>query len=104
MPKEQLSLTQIDKQDLAIIEEFYNLEKQAKEIKARQADLRADLVEIMEDYAVKSWENNLFKVTYVGTTSRQSLDSKALKTKYPDVYEEFTKESTVKPSVRITVK
>lgn len=104
MTKEHLSLTQIDKQDLAIINEFYKLERQAKAIKVRQADLRADLVDIMEDYGVKSWENDHFKVTYIGESQRKSIDSTRLKKEAPEVFEEFQKTSTVKPSVRVTVK
>lgn len=97
-------LTKIDKQDLVIIQEFYELEKQSKAIKARQADLRADLVDIMEDYGVKSWENDLFKITYVAPTSRNSIDSASLKKEMPEVFNAYQKVSDVKANVRVTVK
>lgn len=97
-------LTKIDKQDLVIIQEFYELEKQSKAIKARQADLRADLVDIMEDYGVKSWENDLFKITYVAPTSRKSIDSTSLKKEMPEVFNAYQKVSDVKANVRVTVK
>ena len=74
-----MELTELPKQDLAIITEFYELERQIQVAKGRQKLLRADLVDIMEDYGVKYWENNYFKVAYVAPTKRVSIDSTKLK-------------------------
>ncbi|MGF3114756.1 hypothetical protein ACQV2R_05180 [Facklamia sp. P12937] len=99
-----MELTELNKQDLAIVTEFYELERQIKIAKERQALLRADLVDIMEDYNVKKWENEYFNITYVEPTMRESIDSSRLKKELPDVAEKYKKTSYVKASVRVKIK
>ncbi|MCR8969298.1 hypothetical protein [Facklamia sp. 7083-14-GEN3] len=99
-----MELTQLNKQDLAIVTEFYELERQIKLAKERQSLLRADLVDIMEDYNVKKWENEYFNITYVEPTTRESIDSTKLKKELPDVAEKYKKVSNVKASVRVKIK
>ena len=62
------------------------------------------LITAMEACHLKSWDNNLIKITYVAPTTRKSIDSTRLKKEKPDIAEEYTKESKVSASVRITVK
>lgn len=44
------------------------------------------------------------KMTYVPGTIRQTFDSKAFKADEPELYEQYIKNTEVKPSLRITVK
>ena len=97
-------LVQLSKQDLSIINEFYTIEKQIKELKAKQDVLRPDLVDIMEDYNIKSWENELFKATYVGESTTEIFDSAKFKEENPEVAKHYMKESKRKASVRVTLK
>lgn len=54
----------------------------------------------MESTRTKDIVNDRFKVTYVASTKRVSVDTKLLQSKYPDIYKELLKESTVKSSVK----
>lgn len=58
----------------------------------------------MGQFGIKSFENDILKVTYVAPTTKTTIDSKALKKDKPDVYKKYAKTSNVKASVRITVK
>ena len=90
---------------------FANVEKQiadyermVKQAKAEQDKLRAGLLELMEQHNVKSWEGDLVKITRVPASEKESFDSKGFKDKHPELYNEFLKKSTVKASLRITLK
>ena len=58
----------------------------------------------MEENGVKSIDNNLFKITYIDSYSKESIDTTRLKKEKPEIAAEYIKVSTVKPSVRITLK
>ena len=58
----------------------------------------------MEENGVKSIDNDLFKITYIEGYGRESIDSTRLKKEKPEIAAEYTKSSTVKASVRITLK
>lgn len=90
---------------------FHNVEKQIadyermmKQAKAEQDKLRAGMLELMEKHNVKSWEGDMVKITRVPASERESFDSKAFKEKHPELYAEFIKKSTVKHSLKITLK
>ena len=70
----------------------------------KEKEFKEALQVAMEENGIKSYENNLMKVTYVGETTRKTLDSKALKEQAPDVYEAFVKESLVKACLKIAIK
>lgn len=90
---------------------FANVEKQiadyermVKQAKAEQEKLRAGMLELMEKHNVKSWEGDMVKITRVPASEKESFDSKAFKEKHPELYAEYIKKSTVKASLRITLK
>lgn len=101
MPNE---LTNLSQQDIAIVKDFLETEKQVKELKAKQDLLRQDLVDIMEDYNVKKWETEDFVVTYVGETTSIGIDTKKLKEKYPELVQHFQKETKRKANVRVKLR
>ena len=78
--------------------------QQKKELEDREKQLKAQLVEAMEAYGVKSFETDLIKMTYVAPTTRSSIDSTRLKKDHPDIAQQYTKVSDVAASVRITLK
>lgn len=72
-----------------------------------QADIlnekvREALLEAMKEHNIKSIENDVFKAVYKEPTTRKSVDTQALKE--ADLYDTFTKTSTVKESVVLTFK
>ena len=79
-----------------------NLQK--KKLDEEEKLMRAKLLEAMETFGVKKFENEKIAFTYVAPTTKTSIDSAKLKKKYPDIAEECSKVSNVSASVRITVK
>ena len=83
--------------------EVARLEKQVKELQERQKTLKEGLYSLMEEAGVKSWTGSKVKLTRVLPTTKTSFDSKAFKEAHPDLFKEFSKESTSAGSLRITV-
>lgn len=75
-----------------------------KQLDEQEKLLKQKLVEAMETYGVKIFENEQIKMTYVAPTTRSTLDSARLKKDHPDIAEQYTKVSEVSASVRVTVK
>lgn len=75
-----------------------------KKLEDDEKKMKEELQLAMEKYQIKSFDNDVIKVTYVAPTTRTSIDSAKLKKEYPDVAEVCTKSSEVKASVRIEVK
>lgn len=71
-------------------------------LEVEEGRLKQDLLEAMKQYDIKSIENEVFKAVYKAPTTRKSVDTQALKDQ--GIYDQFTKESTVKESVTLTYK
>lgn len=85
----------------AMLAEF---ERQAKEIKAKQDELKQRILEEMEANGILKIDTDELSITYVAPTSRESFDSKAFRKDNPDLYDEYVKISQVSASVRLKVK
>ena len=79
-----------------------NLQK--KKLDEQEKLMRQKLIEAMETYGIKKFENEHIAFTYVAPTTRTTIDSTKLKKKYPDIAEECSKVSNVSASVKISVK
>lgn len=77
---------------------------QKQKLEEQEKQMRKKLVEAMETFGVKKFENEHISFTYVAPTTRTSIDSTKLKKKYPAIAEECSKTSNVSASVKITVK
>lgn len=88
----------------AVIQEIASIANQKKVLDEQDKEMRAELERVMDLYGVKSFENDIIKISYVEPTTRTTVDSTKLKKKYPAIAEECSKTSEVKGSVRITVK
>lgn len=81
-----------------------SIEEQKKAAEAQAQELRASLMQAMEENGVTNFENDCIKITYVAPTTRTSIDSAKLKKELPEIAEKYTKTSNVKASLRITLK
>ena len=81
-----------------------SIEEKKKKAEDQAKELRAELMKAMEDNGVKSFENDLIRITYVAPSTRQSIDSAKLKKEQPTIYASYLKSSEVKASLRITLK
>ena len=79
-------------------------EKQAKEIKAKQDELKQRILEEMEAQGIIKVETDDLTITYVAPTSRETFDSKKFRKDNPDLYDEYVSISSVKASIRMKVK
>lgn len=75
-----------------------------KQLDEQEKLLKQKLVEAMEAYGVKKFENEQIAMTYVAPTTRSTIDGTRLKKDHPDIAEQYTKVSDVAASVRVTVK
>lgn len=87
-----------------ICEKIVSLEKQAKEIKRQQENMKTEILDAMQKYGVLKIENEMLKIAYISEHDAEKFDSKKFKEENPDVYDMYAKISKVKPSIRITVK
>lgn len=77
---------------------------QKQKLDEQEKLMRKKLLEAMETFGVKKFENERIAFTYVAPTTRTTIDSTKLKKKYPDIAEECSKVSNVSASVKISVK
>lgn len=91
--------------EIAELEELIKmLDGQVKAAKQKQDELKGALLQEMESRGLKSFEKGNLKITYVAPSTRATLDSKAIKEKYPAIYEAHLKETEIKASLKITLK
>lgn len=86
-----------------VIEEVIRIEKGIKQLKEMQDLMRAKFLQAMQDNDVKSFKADGLSITRKLATTKQSLDTKMLQEKYPDIYNECLKTTEVKESILIKV-
>lgn len=80
------------------------LEEQRKLYDEQHKQLTAGLLQIMQENAVKTFENELIKITIKKASTRESLDTKAIKETYPEIYTQHKKITEIKESLIIKLK
>ena len=104
---EEIILTDIATLDQKVpqaIKAMTDLLTQQKTLEQQISDMREVIKAAMEQYNVKSFENNDIKITYIAPTERKSIDSTRLKKEHPEIAEAYQKVSPVKASVKIEIK
>ena len=88
--------------------ELLNLERQAKALDKQRKEAKATICAAMEKHGIKSFENDILKLTYVAETSSVTLDTKAFQNEDPDAYEDalekYSKETRRSAYVKVTPK
>jgi hypothetical protein len=80
---------------------LYEMETRMKKWEEERDKILSGILKLMDDNNVDKWIGEKVSFTRRKQTSRESLDGKALKEKYPDIARKFTKISTVKSSITI---
>lgn len=80
------------------------IETQYKAAQEQAKALREEMCKLMKEQGVRSFETDRLKLTFGDETERVTVDSKKLQKDFPEAYEACQKKSTVKASVRLTVK
>lgn len=89
---------------LQVAEEIANLEKTFKELEAKEKEVKAKLMEIMDENDIKKIDNDFLTISKVPGSMTEKLDTKALKEELPDIYDTYVKMSPRAGYVKITVK
>lgn len=95
--------------DIAAIEQeaskaVAHLKQRLDSLREAETDLKSKLLVAMEKSGTTKFENDVLKISYVASSTRNSIDVTRLKEEKPDVAAEYMKQSSVKPSVRIKIK
>lgn len=86
-----------------VVAQVVELERKLKELNQLKKELQQGLLEQMKANNIKSFKCDTLQLIYKEPTTRESIDSKMLQDKYPDIYRECLKESQVKESITIKV-
>ena len=58
----------------------------------------------MEDYNISTIGNDMFKATFIASTTRNTFDTTKFKKEHEDLYKDYVKTSNVKAYVKISEK
>ena len=92
--------------ELDVKNTIFAIEKEIKRLKEMQDTYKKALIKEIEERGIIncSIKNDLFTLSYKGATTRETLDSKALKNELPDIYDTYCKISNVSSSVSVRLK
>lgn len=85
-------------------ESVYQLIEMQKTLDEQMNKFKSQLLEMMKEAKADNIKGDLITITRKKAYQRESFDAKAMKDKYPDVYDEFVKLSDVKESIQIKAK
>lgn len=102
--QEQTEVVTLDQKVPESIKILTDIMKQKKHIEEVEKQVRETLLNTMEQHGIKSFENDVIKLTYIAPSERKTIDSTRLKKEHPEIAEAYMKTSSVKSSVKIEVK
>lgn len=86
------------------VDTITTIENEIKKLKEMQDNYKEQLLKVMEENDILKIEIPELTITRKAPTTRETLDSKALKEDMPEIYDEYVKISNVKGSITIKVK
>lgn len=86
------------------LREIRDFEIQLTKLTEQKTILKEKLLKAMQEFNIKSFQNDYIKLTYIAPTTRESIDSKALKANEPEIAKKYLRVSEVKASVKVEVK
>lgn len=101
---EKTEVVTLDQKVPQAIRAMTDMITQQKALEQQISDMREVIKAAMEQYDVKSFENDAVKITYIAATERVSVDTTKLKKEHPEIAEAYKKVSPVKATVKIEVK
>lgn len=98
------SVELFQRESLGILNQLAESEKAYKELGTQRDKLKANLLELMDKHDIDKWENDKFSVTYVKAGTTTTIDSAKVKKLHPEIFQECSKASNRKASIRFKVK
>ena len=90
--------------DAGTSKQIAEFEKQIKAIKEKEEQLKELILKEMEEKNIVKIDTDELTITYIASTDRETFDSKEFRKDNQDLYDQYVKFTTVKPSIRIKVK
>ena len=87
-----------------VAEKLAEFERMAKEVKAKQDELKQKILDEMEANNILKIDTEQLTITYVAPTTRETFNAKTFRIEYPELYDEYVSISPVKASIRMKVK
>lgn len=97
-------VTVADEKAIAVVRQMSDVLVEIAELQSKHDEFKRQLEEMFEAYGVEKWDNELFSVTRVEGYTKETFDSKKLKEENLELYSNYTKQTKVKPSIRIKLK
>lgn len=86
------------------VDTITTIENEIKKLKEMQDNYKEQLLKVMEENDILKIEIPELTITRKAPTTRETLDSKALKEDMPEIYDEYVKISDVKGAITIKLK
>lgn len=84
--------------------EIAKFERQIKELKEAEEDLKKKILEEMEAKNIKKLITEEMTITYKASYDKESFDGKQFRAEHPDLYDSYIKMSPCKASIMIKLK
>ena len=85
-------------------EQIAAFEETIKKAKEQEDLLKSAILQAMEENGILKVETDAVAINYIAPTTKETLDSKALRKDFPEVYDAYSKISPVRAYVKIKVK
>lgn len=97
-----------ENQYLTVFQNLADVTKQKKALEDQEKKVKSQLEKLMDEYGIKSLDNQFIKIIRVAGSSSTTIDLKKLEEQEPDLFEDllsdYPKTTTRKASVRFDVK
>lgn len=81
-----------------------DIENEFKALKENKDAIMSGLLDLMKEHNIKSYKGQTLTLSRKDASTRESIDISLLKEKYPEIYEECKKISSVKESLTLKLK
>lgn len=86
-----------------LMDELITLAETKRQIEEREKAIKEVVLQAMQQDGADKWSNDLIQFSRKGAYERESIDTKSLKAKMPEVYESFKKVTKVAESITYKV-
>jgi hypothetical protein len=99
----QIAKPDVPIQVYEIEQHMCDLDNEIKKLTEKKDQILSGLLELMSKNNVDNWKGNKIQLIRKKAYIRETLDSKKLKEKHPEIYNDFVKTSNVKESITFKV-
>lgn len=103
-----MELVKVQNNEIVVAEDYLNEFAKYLQLKAKfemkEAEFKEELFKAMSENGIKSYSNDLMKVTYIDETTTERFDSKKLKEEHPKTYAKYVTNSKRKAYLKFDIK